>query len=397
MDSLFVLCVVTVFTLSKSSCNPLEMYNVTIKILKTCDLTSHNKVLENMILSTDCKLTECQISWPYTFSNLISTNYLASLDGKYLTIFRSDDLSRALALDFQFIVFTHWMISKLNRASKSLLDSSTSAEIVCIIMKSIKWNHPYRFSDILEPLWNNFVAPALFEKLSNAINHVHDTNYLKSLCYLNQIIGSYFSVFCTDAEGIQYFMKLVENETKQFRFLVPQYIFYGIIASHGLFDNETQRRYFEIWLNDHQMMPINQVLDVINEPLGYEACKNSVIVTKFMCSLIEDDANHTSEIYHYLHCALVKDRTLLNQAKSRRNRAPSYGYYVTVDVIKAIEQKEFHCLERNEWRKFTIAVYYSCKMFGRNDLVKYLKSNKTRDKYERRIDICIPCAVKEQG
>ena len=71
-----------------------------------------------------------------------------------------------------------------------------------------------------------------------------------------------------------------------------------------------------------------------------------------MCSLIEDDANQTSEIYHYLHCALVEDRTLSNQAKSRRNRAPSYGYYMIVDVIKAIEQKGFHCLERNGWRKY---------------------------------------------
>ena len=384
-----------------------DMYNLTSSVLKACIIKSRDRVsLENMILKFDdiqqalnLKVIKVR-SWPYFFSYLISADYTTLLDGKYLAIFESGDLSQTHSIDFQFIVFTHWMMSKLNHSPKSLLDSSTSTEIVSIIINSIKWNHPYHFNDILLPLWINFVAPMLFDKLSGAMGR--GRAYPKDLCYLNQIIGAYLSVFYTNYKPHlkDYFHTLVEKESRWYRFVVPQIIFDDIITTEGLFDIETQKRYFDLWLNDERLISINQVLDVINEPQPYEACKNSEIVKKFICSLIEsNDRNHTTGAYHYLHCVLVKDRILLFQAKSRRNKALKYGYYLTIDVIKAIEQKASQCFERNQWDKFMNILWNLCKMFKRDDLVKYINSSRTRGNM-RHINICIPCArviVEQEG
>merc|ERR1712228_310269 len=104
--------------------------------------------------------------------------------------------------------------------------------------------------------------------------------------------------------------------------------------------------------------------------------------------------NNTSEleIEHYLHCVLQKDRILIFQAKSRRrNKAPIYGYYVTVDVINCIRQKAMVYLERASLHRLMNAIWNLCKMVGRDDLMRHMNLSKLRGN-ARHINICIPCA-----
>lgn len=374
-----------------------EMYDVTTRILKQCNLKSDKNSLESMILSFDNQQTFNQKcikinSWPYSFSNLITTHYSLSLDCKYLTLFKNKSLSKIHSRKFQYIVFVHWMMSKLNHSPKSLLDAPESTEIVAIIIKSIKWNHPNYFEDILKPLWHNFVAPILFNKLSDAIKHIHDKNYLKSLCYLNQIIGAYLSVFCTNHKLNKYLTKLVENEIKNFRFVVPQIIFFDIVSTKNLFDIETQKRYFDLWLNDELLMSINHALHSLDSTQPNDTCANSEIVKCFICSLISSaDQNYTWEFEHYLHSVLQKDQILIFQAKSRRNKAPILGYYVTVNVIKCMEREIIGRGELLELR-YRYTVWYLCKMFARSNLIQYINSSGTKVSAQRHINIRIPRA-----
>lgn len=372
-----------------------KMYNVSKKIMRTCNFKSDNDVLRKMISDDILKVCAggvhfAQTSWYYTFRDLINNPYNARLDGDYLRVFKNIMPTTTPPSKFLFCVFTHWMISKLNYAPKSLLDSQDSAEIVAIIMKNIKWNQDY-FIDILEPLWKNFVAPTLFNKLHTAASKVDDGEYLKSQCYLNTIIGSYLMTFC----GYQHahFFGLIDKETACFRFISVQTAFYNIMSTEGLFDIETRSRYFELWLHDPRIMSIKQALDAINTPWGDDPCQNADIVKYFIGGLIV--ANETMMAEHYLHCAFQKDRILLMQATLRRDKQPIDGYYVTADMIKSIRQKAAKYLCCAGLQSLQTFIGKLSSMFGR-DLMPNRNISTARPRTARSMGLCrirIPCST----
>merc|ERR1712130_936111 len=131
------------------------------------------------------------------------------------------------------------------------------------------------------------------------------------------------------------------GETKWNRFVVPQIIFDDLIV-------------------------INQALDALNEPQPFNARDNSRIVKYFLCSLMEsDDQEKACRAQRYFHLLLQKDRMLLFYAKSRRDKQPIYGYYVTACVVNRIKQTVFAHRELNG---FMNIIWNLCKMFGRGDL-----------------------------
>ena len=366
MSSKQLIIGLTILTVVAASVND-SCFNEIKNILRTCNVQTHT--LQHNLLNNGIKMKIFELSmngtsksWQ-TFSALIEADYTLAIDEKYLRVMRSTEIRSS---EYFYIIFTHWLVIKLKRSPLTLLDSPQSAEIVSLIIESIKWNED-NYDDILYPLWKNFVAQRLFHKLSCCQKRRDDVAYVENHNYLNGVLCSYLSVFCT-ATDLTDFLEIASSQTVGF--IVPQLIFYNIVSPENVFNisQRARRRYFLLWFNDERMRLINTAwYGVADGEFQIVTRKNSEIIECFLCSLLNE--RKTSEIVLVLHSAFSKDKILSFYALKRRNKAPLYGKYVTVDVIQTILRRAVPLLSESRLNRFVSSVWSLCLEFGRTSLM----------------------------
>ena len=339
------------------------------QILRACNIKKTSNSLQRNLLNSRIKIELFDLATNGTseewqmFLDFIQRNYTQSMDKWYLQIFQSSDIQSFGG--YFYVIFTHWLVIKLKRSPLSLLDSAQSAEIVSLIIESIKWNEG-NYDDILEPLWKNFVAQRLFVKLSCCMKRKDDHEYLQKYLFLNRVICAYLSVFCTNDHLANALIYASEDIGV---IIIPQIIFYNIMSRANLYEvtPSERRRYFYLWFDDQRMKLINHAWYDADDA-EFEYCrKNSEIIQCFLCSLLDEGV--TSEMENVLQCALVKDRILSYQAKLRRDKVPIYGYYVTVDVIKAMMCRASAVLADRRLDTLVSDTWCWCTFFKRTDLI----------------------------
>ena len=270
----------------------------------------------------------------------------------------------------QLITCPKWQQIKLNKSPSSLLNSATSAEVVSIIIDSIKHNDHFHFNNILEPLWKNFVAPQLFHKLSLCQKQKDDDFFLEEHLFVNEVIASYLGVFTTGKNLPNYFSKLSRSGS----IIVLQRVFFHIVSSEKLLSFKVRRRYFDLWFKNPRIQLLNHAYYDDTNALDANS-KNSDIMQLFLCALVcgNQSKNIEGEAEMYLNEALSKDKMAMFQAIKRRSKEPIiYGLYVTVDMLKAVLFKAVKHLDGLRFTHLFQAIWNLCKQFERNDLMNHL-------------------------